>query len=509
MSSSNRRIYFGAAFAAGAVASAIAYYHYSHSKTQRRSTLVFNETEGKARVVVVTCDELLSAGAGKSASYAEEGNDEFLLFEALRARGITFHVRSWSDKHTVWSSYDVVLIRTPWDYSASESQCWNYIRSCLAYAARGNSSRVRNNARVQVWNCHKAYLSDIAASAAGRAPAPAYEIATIPSVLVVAGERGDLAAILQHNGWRGNGGIMIKPAVGGGSRACLAVPDISAAGAIEAAQAFLDAHSLGSGAESDSLASERHAAAILMASVSPHQSALSSLTRREAPTSANIASAATHAASVGARDARAAAWSKLAARCSKDEACLSQAATATPCDMLVQPFLPTVADGELSVIVIGGRVTHAVKKVPVEGSWKCQGEFGAVATCVPVSPLVADLALRVVATAIKCAEESVKTLDAPSSPGAAEAAASTPAAPLSVDDVAVARVDFLALTPELHEKCFGAGAARGEYTPDATRTPLLVLEAELIEPALFFKEAAESGIDTAGALADLVQQWLS
>jgi hypothetical protein len=503
---STRRLYFGAAFAAG-VASLVTYYYYTRS-TKRRTA--FNETEGSARVVVVTCDELLSAGAGKSATYAEEGNDEFLLFEALRARGITFHVRSWSDKRTVWSNYDVVLIRTPWDYSASEAQCWNYIRSCLAPAARGNPSRVRNNARVQVWNCHKGYLSDIAASAAGRAPAAAFEIATIPSVLVMAGERGDLAAILQHNGWGGNnGGLMIKPAVGGGSRACFAVPDVSAAGAIEAAQAFLDAHSLGSGAESESLALERSAAATLMASVAPHQSASLSSTRRAAPISANIASAATHAAFVGARDARASAWSKLAARCSQDAACLSQAAKATPCDMLVQPFLPTVADGELSVIVIGGRVTHAVKKVPVKGSWKCQGEFGAVATCVPVSPLVADLALRVVATAIKCAEESVKTLDAPSSPGAAEAAASAPAAPLSVDDVAVARVDFLALNPVLHDKCFGAAAARGEHTPDATRTPLLVLEAELIEPALFFKEAAEAGIDSAGALADLVQQWLS
>jgi hypothetical protein len=32
--------------------------------------------------------------------------------------------------------------------------------------------------------------------------------------------------------------------------------------------------------------------------------------------------------------------------------------------------------------------------------------------------------------------------------------------------------------------------------------PLAVLEVELIEPALFFEQAAESGIDAAGVVAD-------
>ena len=67
-------------------------------------------------------------------------------------------------------------------------------------------------------------------------------------------------------------------------------------------------------------------------------------------------------------------------------------------DVLVQPFLPTVATaGELSVILFGGRVSHAVRKRPAAGAYLVQVEHGGVYEPVPEVPAeAAELARWVV-----------------------------------------------------------------------------------------------------------------
>lgn len=53
------------------------------------------------------------------------------------------------------------------------------------------------------------------------------------------------------------------------------------------------------------------------------------------------------------------------------------AALLTEEDALVQPYLADVEHaGELSVVVVGGAITHAVVKRPADGEWRVQHEFG-------------------------------------------------------------------------------------------------------------------------------------
>ena len=55
-------------------------------------------------------------------------------------------------------------------------------------------------------------------------------------------------------------------------------------------------------------------------------------------------------------------------------------------DVLVQPFVESIrTDGEVSVVAIGGEITHAVLKRPTDGEWRVQSEFGGVAVRVPVT----------------------------------------------------------------------------------------------------------------------------
>lgn len=47
--------------------------------------------------------------------------------------------------------------------------------------------------------------------------------------------------------------------------------------------------------------------------------------------------------------------------------------------MMVQPFLPSVTTtGEVSVIVIGGQISHAIRKIPKSGDFRVQDDHGGV-----------------------------------------------------------------------------------------------------------------------------------
>jgi hypothetical protein len=331
----------------------------------------FGESSGPAPLCIVSCRELIAAGLGASASWSSSGGDERHLYAALGAAGVPFHVRAWDDPAVDWAAYALVFVRTCWDYSDSEARAAAF----AAWLARASAvTRVDNPASLMTWNIHKAYLAEIARVAAGR-PAGALGCGHIPTVAVPGGRPTDLAALLAAQGWAD---AMVKPAVGGGSRACARVRR-GDPGELRAAQALVD-----SGA-----------------------------------------------------------------------------------DFLVQPFLGAVAEGEVSVVCIGGAASHAVRKVPAPGEWRCQEEFNAVATAGPPPAGLAAAAEAVLRAAAECAAAGGLPLPPP----------------------LAARVDFL-----------GAPAAPGGH---------VVLEVECIEPSLFLGPAADAGIDAAGALAGVVAAWVA
>ncbi len=49
-------------------------------------------------------------------------------------------------------------------------------------------------------------------------------------------------------------------------------------------------------------------------------------------------------------------------------------------DVMVQPFRTRIGEGELSLVAIDGRVTHAVRKTPAHGEFRVQGRFGGRST---------------------------------------------------------------------------------------------------------------------------------
>jgi glutathione synthase/RimK-type ligase-like ATP-grasp enzyme len=63
-------------------------------------------------------------------------------------------------------------------------------------------------------------------------------------------------------------------------------------------------------------------------------------------------------------------------------------------DLLVQPFLPEICTaGELSLVFVGGRFSHAVRKRPAEGDFRVQTEFGGEVQAVDVDSDIVSEAL--------------------------------------------------------------------------------------------------------------------
>lgn len=79
-----------------------------------------------------------------------------VLVEALRAAGADAVSRYWDDPDADWGSYDLVVIRSTWDYSWRAAEFVAWAERC------GQLTRLANPAAVVRWNTDKRYLGELA-----------------------------------------------------------------------------------------------------------------------------------------------------------------------------------------------------------------------------------------------------------------------------------------------------------------------------------------------------------
>jgi glutathione synthase/RimK-type ligase-like ATP-grasp enzyme len=137
--------------------------------------------------------------------------DASLLVDALADAGVDAIEVAW-DEPIDWSSFRLVLLRTPWDYVERANAFLAWVDSVAAVA------RLRNPAPVVRWNAHKRYLFDL--ENAGVPIVPTRQVAQFCPWQFQ-------RAVLR----RFDGDVVIKPAVSIGARATELLP----ADSIEAA----------------------------------------------------------------------------------------------------------------------------------------------------------------------------------------------------------------------------------------------------------------------------------
>ncbi|AWT43076.1 MULTISPECIES: ATP-grasp domain-containing protein [Streptomyces] len=126
---------------------------------------------------------------------AEPSKDRDLpvLVEALRAAGADAVAAPWDDPSLDWTGFDLVVIRSTWDYSWRAAEF-------LAWAHKvGTATRLANPPEVIRWNTDKRYLGDLAAA----------DVPVVPTRYVAPGESPALPA---------EGEYVVKPTSGAGAR---------------------------------------------------------------------------------------------------------------------------------------------------------------------------------------------------------------------------------------------------------------------------------------------------
>jgi hypothetical protein len=97
-----------------------------------------------SRVALATC-----------AAIPELETDDGLLLPALAAHGIEGVPAVWDDPAVEWGAFDLVVLRSTWDYAERRDEFLAWARSL---------PRVRNEVPLIEWNTDKRYLEDLPAA---------------------------------------------------------------------------------------------------------------------------------------------------------------------------------------------------------------------------------------------------------------------------------------------------------------------------------------------------------
>lgn len=120
-------------------------------------------------------------------------DDEPLLLPALARAGATAAVVDWDDTTADWATYDLVVLRSTWDYTFHHQQF-------LAWTEHvAGVTRLRNAPPVVRWNSDKTYLTDLAAAG----------VPIVPTTVLRPGDPVELSA---------DGEVVVKPTISAGSR---------------------------------------------------------------------------------------------------------------------------------------------------------------------------------------------------------------------------------------------------------------------------------------------------
>jgi glutathione synthase/RimK-type ligase-like ATP-grasp enzyme len=143
--------------------------------------------DARKTVALVTCE-----------AFANLYEDDHLLVAALAEIGIASVPAVWSDASIDWTSFDAVVMRSPWDYfeRAAEFRAWLDARI---------AERVRmcNAPEILDWNFDKSYLQDLARAG----------VALVPTIGIAKNDSVDIAALARARGWNE---IVVKPTIAGG-----------------------------------------------------------------------------------------------------------------------------------------------------------------------------------------------------------------------------------------------------------------------------------------------------
>lgn len=140
------------------------------------------------KIALVTCERPI-----------ERDDDLDFLVPALRRRQVEVDTPEWSDPSVDWSSYDVAMLSSTWDYHEQLDRFRAWLRTTASV------TRLINTLAVIEWNLDKRYLRELEKGG----------VPTIPTLWAEPGEAARIAAEVAALGWDD---VIIKPVIDLGAR---------------------------------------------------------------------------------------------------------------------------------------------------------------------------------------------------------------------------------------------------------------------------------------------------
>jgi glutathione synthase/RimK-type ligase-like ATP-grasp enzyme len=134
-------------------------------------------------------------GLATAAEFPTLSDDDQLVLESLQARGINSQPVIWSDESVSWDSYDLIVVRSCWDYHRrlEAFRSWIELLETRGVALWNSPALLR-------WNLDKSYLGDLRSGG----------VPTVPTVRIKQSSPQTLQSVLQDNGWKE---AVVKPTV--------------------------------------------------------------------------------------------------------------------------------------------------------------------------------------------------------------------------------------------------------------------------------------------------------
>ena len=126
------------------------------------------------RIAIATC-----------AGYDDLKVDDDLLRKALEERGTEAAAVVWDAENADWSSFDLCLVRSTWDYHEKYDRFLDWTRRV------GAATALRNPVEVVAWNSDKTYLRQLGEQG----------VRIVPTAWVNRGAGADLEQVLAERGW--------------------------------------------------------------------------------------------------------------------------------------------------------------------------------------------------------------------------------------------------------------------------------------------------------------------
>lgn len=124
---------------------------------------------------------------------------DHLLFEPMANLGWSTEEISWRNEQVDWDQFDVVLIRSPWDYQQDPQRFFQVLKEIDR-----SSAMLENNLELVQWNINKTYLRDLQEQG----------IEIVPSLWKDRFDRGDWESFFTE---LSADEIIIKPAISAGA----------------------------------------------------------------------------------------------------------------------------------------------------------------------------------------------------------------------------------------------------------------------------------------------------